>query len=376
MKFEDILGQEKVIEGLLKGVSNHSVPHAQLFTGRPGSGAYALALAYAQFLACTDRSEKDSCGLCDSCKRMSTLQHPDQHFSFPFLIAPKKETADAYISEWRELVLDKKGYFNHQEWVEAIHGESKNLIINVNEALSLSSKLWLKSFGGGYKFMFIYEPESMHESAANKLLKLIEEPPEKTLIFLISDKPENIILTIRSRTQLVKLSPLSDEQISEYLAEKFGLSAEEAGTIARLVNGDLGRAVNIAANGAQNQWFPMFRDWMRISYTGDMMKLIPWVDQMNTYGREEQKNFLSYGLEVIRQCLSGNYTEGELQRFSADEIKFAKNFSPFINHTNALDLMQSFQDAFRDIRGNLNAKLVFFDLTVNIHKLIRRSTRA
>lgn len=376
MKFEDIIGQEKVVEGLLKGVKNNSIPHAQLFTGRPGSGAYALALAYAQFLGCTDRSERDSCGKCDSCKRMSTLQHPDQHFSFPFLIAPKKETSDAYISEWRNLVLEKNGYFSHQEWVEAIQGESKNLIINVNEALSLSSKLWLKSFGGGYKFMFIYEPESMHESAANKLLKLIEEPPEKTLIFLVSEKPENIILTIRSRTQMVKLDPLTDAQIADFLKQKHQLQEGEADSVARLVNGDLGRAVNIVAKGSQNQWFPLFRDWMRISYTGDMMKLLPWVDQINTFGREEQKNFLSYALEVIRQCLSGNYTEGELQRFSADELKFAKNFSPFINHSNALEFMEVFQEAFRDVRGNLNGKLIFFDLTVNIHKLIRRSNRA
>jgi DNA polymerase-3 subunit delta' len=216
----------------------------------------------------------------------------------------------------------------------------------------------------------------MHESAANKLLKLIEEPPEKTLIFLVSEKPENIILTIRSRTQMVKLDPLTDAQIANFLKQKHQLQDGEADSVARLVNGDLGRAVNIVAKGSQNQWFPLFRDWMRISYTGDMMKLLPWVDQINTFGREEQKNFLSYALEVIRQCLSGNYTEGELQRFSADELKFAKNFSPFINHSNAIEFMEVFQEAFRDVRGNLNGKLIFFDLTVNIHKLIRRSNRA
>lgn len=376
MKFSDISGQEKTKSGLIKGVQQSTIPHAQLFTGPKGSGAYALALAYAQFLSCGNRKADDSCGECNSCKRMSEFMYPDQHFSFPFLIADKKENADAYISEWREMLTTKKGYFSHEDWVEAIRGESKNLLINVNEALALSSKLWLKSFSGGYKFMIIYEPESMHESAANKLLKLIEEPPQQTIILLVSEKPENILLTIRSRTQLVRLEPLSDAIIAGRLKRDFGIDDAGADAIAKVVNGDLARALTIASHGDQNLWFASFRDWMRICYSSDMMKLLPWVDEMNTHGREEHRNFLSYALELIRQCLTGNYTDGELQRFSPDELKFAQGFSPFINHANAAEFLEIFQKASRDIRGNLNSKLVFFDLSVQIHQQIRKGKGA
>ncbi len=376
MKFAEVSGQQKTKTGLIQAVNQSTIPHAQLFTGPKGAGSYALALAYAQFIACENRLADDSCGVCNSCKRMSELLHPDQHFSFPFLIADKKETSDAYISEWREMILAKKGYFSHEEWVEAINGESKNLLINVNEALALSSKLWLKSFSGGYKFMFIYEPESMHESAANKLLKLIEEPPQQTIILLISEKPENILLTIRSRTQLVRLEPLVDDIIAQRLIADYSIDQGGAEGIARIVNGDLARAMLIASKGNQNQWFAQFRDWMRICYSADMMKLLPWVDEMNTHGREEHRNFLSYALELIRQCLSGNYTDGELQRFSPEELKFAQGFGPFINHFNAAELLNIFQKASRDIRGNLNAKLVFFDLSVQIHQQIRKGKGA
>lgn len=373
MRFSQVSGQEKIKKGLRAAFGRGIVPHAQLFTGPPGSGAFTMALAYAQYLNCSDRREEDSCGICDSCKRMERLQHPDLHFSFPFLIAPKKENTDAYLSEWRELVRRKQAYFTHEEWVEAIQGESKNLLINVNEAASLSSKLWIKSFGGGYKFMIIFEPELMHESAANKLLKLIEEPPEKSVIILVSEKPENILLTIRSRAQLIKLQPLGDDLIANRIQNEYGLEAHYAKDLARIMNGNLARALSAAENGNINQWFSLFRDWMRVCYTADIMKLIPWVDQLNTFGREEQRNFLAYSVEVLRQCLTGNYTSGELQRFGHEELGFAKKFGPFINHSNGRELLEEFQQAYRDIRGNMNAKLVFFDLSIRVHKLLRKS---
>jgi DNA polymerase-3 subunit delta' len=213
----------------------------------------------------------------------------------------------------------------------------------------------------------------MHESAANKLLKLIEEPPERSVIILVSEKPENILLTIRSRTQMIKLQPLADELVAERIQGEYQLEAQHAKDLARIMNGNLSRALSAAENGNVNQWFSLFRDWMRVCYTADVMKLIPWVDQINTFGREEQRNFLSYSVEVLRQCLTGNYTSGELQRFAEDELGFAKKFGPFINHTNGPELLNEFQQAYRDIRGNMNAKLVFFDLSIRVHKLLRKS---
>ncbi|MFZ6053490.1 DNA polymerase III subunit [Halocola ammonii] len=375
MQFREVIGQQAIKKRLINAVRDNRVSHAQLFYGPEGCGNLALALAYAQYLSCPDRTEEDSCGACTSCRKFQNLQHADLNFSYPFVAskASKVTTAADVSQTWIDSVK-KTPYLNLEYWLQQLDAENKQPLINVKESERIAHVLSLKAYEGGYKFMVIWLPERMNNGAANKLLKLLEEPPDKTVFLLVSHDYENIIPTIQSRTQLVKINALSDEEVSRALIEKYDASKEKATSVAHLADGDFFRALQLLGdNKESNANFDFFVSWMRFCYKQNLKELVRWTDEMAKVGRENQKRFLEYSLHMVRQCIVKNYTKGELGKLTPGEAAFADKFSPFINHANVIQLTDELNQAHREIGQNIYGKILFFDLSIKVSKLLRKT---
>lgn len=374
MRFEDTVGQSSVIEKLVSSANKGRISHAQLFYAKEGAGALALALAYIQFLSCTDKVGNDSCGRCNACKKMTSLTHPDLHFSFPIISDKKRPDGDSFLADWRE-VSEESLYFSFNDWKEQIGAENKQLIIPVREADRISKKLSLKSYEGGYKFMVIWLAEYMKAPTANKLLKLIEEPPEKTLIILVTNNFENIISTILSRTQLVKLNIPQDDEVASFLQRTYGISEELAQNHARLADGNVSQAIHSAKNeNPDADHLALFAEVMRCAYKKDIIAAIDWADKLHRMGREDLKQFLTYSLHMIRQCILGNYAGVENRKLNDGENAFAQKFAPFINHTNVIQVYEHLSKAEADIGRNGYAKIVLLDTAIELFRCINPRT--
>lgn len=370
MRFSETVGQQSIISKLVHSVDNGRISHAQLFFAKEGSGALPLALAYIQYIACPNRTEGDSCGKCNTCNKLSSFSHPDLHFAFPIVSGAKITDSDSFITEWRELT-SLSIYFSPTDWKEKIGAEKKQLNIPVKESDRISKKLSLKSYEGGYKFMVIWLAEYMKAPTANKLLKLIEEPPKNTLIILITNNFENILGTILSRTQLVKLNIPKDEEIADYLVANYGVNNEMATDAARLADGDVSHAIHIAKNenpDANN--LETFSALMRFAYKKDIVGAINWSDKLHTSGREELKQFLTYSLHIVRQCIIGNYAGAEVRKLNDSENDFAAKFAPFINHSNVVQVYEHLSQAESDISRNGSAKIILLDMAIELFRLI------
>jgi DNA polymerase-3 subunit delta' len=306
---------------------------------------------------------------------VANLQHADLHFSFPFTVEKdKREESDHVVALWREQVL-LDPYLTLEHWTAVLEAENKQMIIPEREASAVARKLALTSYEGGLKFMVLWRPELLNISASNKLLKIIEEPPDKTVFILVSCSPQNVLPTILSRAQLLKIPPVPAELIADRLVEEFALTADESSSIALLSDGNLFQARQMVKNRDEaGPAFDRFVEWMRYCYANDLLKLIPWVEEFSKSGREEQKSFLVYTLHIFRQCISGNYSGGELALLARREAEFSSKFAPFINHLNIIELTEAVEVAHRDISRNVSAKLVFTDLSLQIHKLLRRKS--
>ncbi len=371
MTFAETVGQDSVIKKLTHSVNNGRISHAQLFYAKEGAGAFALALAYIQFIACPNRSESDSCGKCATCKKMSSFSHADLHFTFPIISGPKISDSDYFIAEWRGLI-SKTPYFSFTDWRDTIGAEKKQLNIPVKESDRISKKLSLKSYEGGYKFMVIWLAEYMKAPTANKLLKLIEEPPEKTLIILVTNNFENIISTILSRTQLVKLNIPRDEEVATYLSKNYGVSAESAAHSARLADGNVAQAIHLAKNeNPDANHLEIFTILMRAAYKKDIVAAINWADGLHKLGREELKQFLTYSMHMVRQCIIGNYAGVNMRKLNDQENAFANKFSPFINHENVIEVYEELSKAEADIARNGYAKIILLDMAIELFRRIK-----
>ena len=370
MRFSETVGQHSVISKLVGSVDNGRISHAQLFYAKEGAGALPLALAYIQYIACENRIEGDSCGQCNSCKKLSGLSHPDLHFAFPIISGAKVIDSDSYISEWRELTAENL-YFSPVDWKEKIGAEKKQLNIPVKESDRISKRLSLKSYEGGYKFMVIWLAEYMKAPTANKLLKLIEEPPEKTLIILVTNNFENILGTILSRTQLVKLNIPKDEEIANYLVDTYGITSNSAEDAARLADGNVSHAIHIAKNeNPDANHLDLFSNLMRFAYKKDIVGAINWADRVHGAGREELKQFLTYSLHLVRQCIVGNYAGADVRKLNEQENAFAAKFAPFINHSNVVQVYEHLSQAESDIARNGYAKIILLDMAIELFRLI------
>jgi DNA polymerase-3 subunit delta' len=375
MKFADIPGQEETKIRLIRTVQEQKVSHAQLFAGPEGCGGFALALAYASYINCENRTESDSCGVCKSCIKYNKLIHPDLHFVFP-VVKGKKVTdpvSDSYISEWRELVK-KSPFFTLNKWLDSIEIGNAQGIIPAAEADEIIRKLSLKTFESDFRVMIIWLPEKMHPSTSNKLLKMIEEPPEKTLFLLVTEEPDKIIPTILSRCQLVKIPAFHASDISSYVMAAYGKDSEKADDFGRVSMGNICRAAELSENeDATLSNLDKFKQLMRFAWKRDIVSIINWSEEIAATGREAQKNFVMFSLRLLREnlMLSLNQDKNKLVYLTGEEASFSGNFHPFINQDNIYQLTDEFNLVHTHIEANGNAKIIFLDMALKIARLIR-----
>ena len=384
MLFREIIGQEDVKRQLRQSVREGRIPHAQLFTGISGIGKLQLALAYAQYLNCPHRTEEDSCGECPTCRQYHNLQHPDLHFVFPIVKTDAGDTCDAFMEPWRRIVLEK-GYFDTDDWYKALGVETKQGIIYEKESAEIVRKLSLKPFGDGYKVMIIWQPEKMNTACANKLLKLLEEPPVKTVFLLVSEHPEQLLGTIRSRVQTIRIPRLPNETVATAL-EARGVERVAATDIARIANGSYLTALKKSDETEENQaelrdFIALFRDAYTVGVLKDPQKkyeslkrLRQWSMEMADakVGRERQKHFLQYAQQQVRENYIRNMGQPELNYQMESERDFSVKFAPFIHSGNVEAIMNQLDLAERQIEQNGNAKVVFFDLCLQMIVLIKK----
>ena len=371
MQFKSVVGQETLKKHLIDEVNNEKVSHAQLFLGKAGHGGLPLALAFVQYLFCENKQEKDSCGECSSCQKVLKLQHPDLHFSFPTVQTISK-VSNPLLPEWREQI-ETEPYFNLHTWLKQIDQKERKPIISVHESQEIINKLTLKSFEGGYKVMIVWMAEEMNPPCANKLLKIIEEPPAKTLFILIAESQEYILQTILSRTQVVSIPRIEWSDISNFLKHKkdVGLQRE---SIAGRSEGDVLEALELIGNHeAQDQNYQNFIQLMRVCYKKNVLDMIDWSETISSTSKENQKQFLKYALHMFRQSLLRNYTGDVITRVSEDEDTFLLNFAQFITGNNIFSLTESFSDSHYYIERNANSKILFTNLCFKVMRYIHEA---
>jgi DNA polymerase-3 subunit delta' len=372
MFFRDVIGQEALKEHLINGVNAGRVSHAQMFLGSTGAGLLPLALAYAQYVNCTNKKPHDSCGECDACRRTMHLEHPDLHFSFPIItgkVSGRPPIANDYLKEWKEAITENP-YLSYQDWMQAIEAENKQGNITAEECREIIRKLTLKPLYTGFKIMVIFLPEYMGKEG-NILLKILEEPPQDTLFLLLAEDEEKILPTILSRTQVLRVPPLNDEQVSAALQDKLGLNKDESARIAFLANGDFNQALKLS-DSAENNYTEEFITWMRACLKPDMAIILKWVDAMAGSGRENQKNFLLYSLNLLRESYMTHLGLRQLTRLLDSEKDFIEKFSPFIGENNIQEFQEGFSKVHYYIERNGNPKILFFNLSLFINELLQK----
>ena len=375
MQFKDIIGQEEVKRKLILSVQENRVPHAQLFLGPEGTGKLPLALAYAQYILCLHRTATDSCGVCPSCQKISKLTHPDLHFVVPTTTTKSVKSnpeSDLFMTEWREYVLQKEGYVDTSSWYDFLEVENNQGYISVRDAASLLRKLSFKAYEGEYKIAIIWMAEKMRSDTANKLLKLLEEPPEKTLFILIVEDQEELLATIRSRTSLVKVPRLDPEDIQQALTHRTSCSSQAASDAAMIAEGSWQKALHYV-NDAEDQkfYFRTFQQWMRLCYKAAVNELIAFSNNIKSIGRERQKDLLEYGLSIVRNSSLFNNNLSSLVMLPEDEKKFNAGFSTFVKPNNIMQIAELLEEASRQIEHNGYAPLVFLDCSFKMAKLFR-----
>ncbi len=371
MLFQEVIGQNAIKEQLIQSVFENRVSHAQLFLGPEGSGSFALALAYAQLISCTEKTETDSCGNCASCRKYNKLIHPDLHFSYPFFRGGEKEDSMPDLGEWRYLVLSNP-YFNLDEWRLRLDAENKQPNINKAECLNILNRLSLKAFESEYKTMIIWLPEYL-KNEGNRLLKTLEEPANKTLIILVAQNQDQILNTIISRTQLVKIPALKNDDISRYLIDNKNIPETQASRIAYLSNGSLQAALNHLKEDDHDD-FRNFSGWMRMTFADKGAQIIDFVDVLSKLGRENQKNMLRYGVQLIRECIMMISGAESLVHLPSLELDFVKNFSRQLDLAKCEALINELEKAHYHIERNANPKILFLDVSLHFVKILKFNT--
>lgn len=385
MLFRDIIGQSEIKHRLRKMVQEGRIPHAQLFTGVSGIGKLQLALAYAQYINCPHRTDEDSCGVCPTCLQFQKLQHPDLHFAFPIVKTDAADTCDGFMDKWRDILLERR-YFDLDDWYQYLGVETKQGIIYEKESGEIMRKLALKPYGNGYKVMIIWQPEKMNITCANKLLKLLEEPYEQTLFILVSEHPEQLLSTIQSRVQTIAIPRLESETIVQALQTSHHLSHEVATDIARIANGSYLTAIKKADETEENQqelkdFIALFRDAYTVGVLKDpqakfasLKRLKQWSLSIadSKVGREKQKHFLQYAQQQVRENYIRNFAQPSLNYQLPAEREFSTRFAPFIHDGNVEQIMKQLELAERQIEQNGNAKVIFFDLCLQMIVLIKK----
>jgi DNA polymerase-3 subunit delta' len=376
MFFRDIIGQGVLKNRLVQTVTENRVSHAWLFFGPEGTGVLPLALAFAGYILCTGRNEADACGSCASCNKVGKYIHPDLHFVFPVnktrSLDKDNVTSDDFIGDWRSFLL-KNPYSRLTQWYDFIDLENKQGIINTEESKRLASKLFLKSFESDYKVVIIWQPEKMNDQASNKLLKLLEEPPALTIFLLVSENPDQLLATVRSRCIPVKVPRLSDADLSSALVNSHNIPKDKTENIVRLASGNYLKALELISETEDIRYnFTKFRDLMRSCFKASIPELAKMAEELSALTREKQKSFLEYGLRIIRESLALHFNTAGIVFISDEEKEFTPNFAPFINGNNIIPFTNELNQAIQDIERNANGRIVFLDLALKLAALIKR----
>ena len=363
--FKDIIGQSTVIDRLRRSVDDNKLAHALLISGPQGNGKLPIAIALANYLLCGNGGG-DACGACPACVKYI---HSDLHFVFPVKKKKGSDSApvsDDYITEWREL-LSKNPYFSYDDWLTKLDVENQQPMIYERESAEILHKLSMQSREGGWKVVIIWLPEKMKEACSNKLLKIIEEPPQKTLFLLVSEEPDKIIATILSRTQRIDVPRIAMGDVENALVARYGLSLNDAKVVAQQSGGNWEKAEELlSVNEEKALYLDLFMQLMRVAYARNIRDMKAWSEQVAALGRERQKRLLDYCQRMIRENFIMNFREEEMIYMSQAERNFSVRFSPFVNERNIFGIMEELSEAQRHIEQNVNAKMVFFDMSLRM----------
>ena len=388
MLFKEIVGNTEIKNRLIRTVLNSRVSHAQLFLGVEGTEKLAMAIAYSQFISCEnkqyyDESSEliaDSCGHCSSCVKYQKLVHPDLHFIFPVATTKKsgsKPVSDMFLEEWREALIDSNYYLSLNEWYEKIGIENKQGRIGVDDANNIIKTLGLRSYESEYKVMIIWMVEKLYHAAAPKLLKILEEPPEKTLFILISENQDALLKTILSRVQILKFKAHPDELIREYLKRNFQLEEKRREEIVYLSDGLFSKMYKqVLGEEDDLAFFTHFREMMLYGYQNNFVKMREKANDLSGLGREKIKQLLQYGMRITRLCLLHDLGNHELVRSANDELDFVRKFSRFVNRNNAENIYGILENAEYHITRNVNAKIVLLDTMLKASVELRKHAGA
>lgn len=379
MRFADIIGQEELKRHLVRSIDAGRVSHAQLFTGLPGAGALPLAVAYVQYLCCRNRRDGDSCGTCPDCRQIADLAHPDLHLVFPVNKQGKKSgevmRSDEFLPLFRALFAEQGGYFSPQQWYDRLDlGKTLKGMIAAREADEIIRKLSFKSFGAGYKTMLVWLPEAMNEEAANKILKILEEPWERTLFILVSVQPDLLLPTILSRTQEVAVPRIGQEVLERMAAREGASDPLKARNLARLSSGDLLTLRHLLSgenDSLRRENFELFRSLMRLSYNDKHLELVAWAEEAAQLTREQQRAFLRDAARLLRESFMLHAGIAEVGYLWGEELDFCSKFAPFVGSGNIEPLIGEIESALAQISQNGNPTIVFTHFALAASKMIK-----
>ena len=399
MQFKDIVGQEEAKKRLVQSVKDGRISHAQLFLGKGVNGKFALAVAYAQYINCTQKTENDSCGHCPSCIKYQAMSHPDLFFSFPVnkkssksanslseepnkdrssgvskTVSAKDLISTMFYKDWLSYLNEKKYYPELQSWYQKIDIENKQGIINVEEARRIIQDISYKPVEAAFKFLIMWQPEKMNINAANVLLKFFEEPPENTIILLVANEKDQLLKTIQSRFQIINIPKIADKDLEVFLKNKYpDLSDVELKEAVVLANGDLQKAISYMGESEQmKEHFRLFQSWMRLCVNkGSLEGIKDFVEKISRIGREQQKHFLNYSLRIFRQSLLVNYGHPSITRLTPYESEWLEKFAPFVHINNSLSMVEKFENAILEIGRNASPAILFMKLSLDVSVLLK-----
>lgn len=379
MQFKSIEGHGNIVSALIGSVRENRIPHGLLFVSPEGAGAIPMALAYANYIACENRSDDDSCGRCNACLKFSKLVHPDLHFSFPV----QKNEGDSktpllskfFVAKWRELLLSNP-WFGQDDWVDALGLEKKIPQISADEVHEVVKTLQFKPFESEYKFLIMWLPERMNATGANRLLKTLEEPPEKTVIILVTENQEALLTTILSRTQQIRFSPLSVDEAAKTLQKVSGRDADSCKTAVLITDRNIARARRLLEHSEDAlEQLNLFRSWMQACYAMNIQELLRITELFAKESREWQKGFFEYALYMVRQSMLGNHSP-ELAHQTAAEAEFIEKFRKFFHPGNYSTITGYINEASGHVERNVHGKIMFFDLSLLISEVFRKEKAA
>lgn len=372
MQFSEIHGHQEIKEKLVKAVANNHVAHAQMFAGLSGSANMAMALAYATYINCENKQDCDSCGECASCAKMNKLVHPDIHFVFPIFSSTgdKEKVRNENVAKYREFLIENP-YANLTDWADFSKAENKQLSISVEESRRIIGGISMKAFEAEFKVVLIWLPELMNSAAANAILKALEEPPEKTLFFLVTNDLEKNITTIRSRTQIVQIPSFQEDEIEDILKGTFGVDPKMAQKAALLSEGDLNQGLKLS-NEIKNDSFPLFRDWLRASYKLDFTYLINFADEFSKLSKTNQKAFYHFGMTMLRNVLLIHSGGEELVKVGDEEKAFITNLATVLPLEKLGGIEKIFNEAFYHLERNASPKIENMNSAIELIRIIRK----